>query len=220
MRLVRGLCGLLLASCVGTLTACDTGGPPPLDRTDLVSDLATRIKQAGSLNYLAEYQVSGGAVASVAQSAQTEQIAYRYPGGSLIISPAGTTTCGARPATCVTTAAPSTGTPVPGLNALPQHGLVHADLVSSLLTTAALDLSTGYRQYESTISGQPATCVEVSRMTSPVTNAFEACVITDGVVGSFSGMVNGDFVEFALTHYTRDLPPDAFATASPSPDVR
>lgn len=217
MRLVKALCGLLLAASYVCMTGCQGGGPPALDRADLVSDLALRLDRGSALDYTAEYQVSGGAVVSVSQTATPRRTAYRYPGGALILTTSGTTVCGGTPVTCSTTAPPAANTEPPGLGDLPKRGLVPAKLVSSLLTTAALDLSAGYRQYESTIGGQSVTCVDVSHLTSPVTNAFEACVTTEGVVASFSGMVNGDFVELALARYSRDVPAGAFATASPAP---
>jgi hypothetical protein len=220
MLLVRGISTLLLASCSAVLAGCESGAPPALDRTDLVSDLTTRIEHAGSLNYLAEYQISGGAVASLAQRAQPRQLAYRYPGGSLIMTPEATVTCAGTPVTCDQIATPNPGLDPPALGLLTTHGLVPADFVSSLLTTAALDLSSDYRQYENTIAGRSATCVEVSRVRTPVTSAFETCVLTDGVVGSFTGRINGGLVEFALARYRRELPIDAFATTPPSPDPR
>jgi hypothetical protein len=217
MGLVKTLGGLLLASSAVVLTGCQGGGPPALDRADLVSDLALRVDHSTTLDYLAEYQVSGGAVVSVTQSSTPRRTAYRYPGGALIITPNGTTTCGGRPTACSTVALSGSNAEPTGLSDLPKHGLVPAKLVSSLLTTAALDLSANYQQYESTIAGQPATCVEVTNLASPVTDSFEACVTTEGVVASFSGIVKDVAIELALARYSREVPESAFATASPKP---
>jgi hypothetical protein len=208
MRLVTGSCSVLVTVLVA-LTGCQAAGTA-LDRTDMVSDLAGRLDKAATLDYLAEYQVSGGSLVTVAQSGEPRRTAYRYAGGALIITPAGTTTCSGHPTRCATAEPAGPNAPAPGTNELPKHGLIPVKLLGSLLTSAALDLSTDYQQHEGTIAGQPATCVQVHNLQNPVTSDFEACVLSDGVIGSFTGSVNGTTIEFALARYTRELPADAF----------
>jgi len=200
------------------LTGCGAT-TPPIDRSDLVNDLAARLNQPPTGDYTARYQVSGGIIATVSQSKEPRQTAYRWPDGALILTPQATTRCAGTPAVCTMSAAPASTTPQPNATELLKHGLVPAQKVSALLTAAALDLGSDIQQHDTTIAGRPASCVEVRGTKDGKAYAFEACVTTDNVLGSFTGTVDGTPVELAMTQYSPSVPESAFATTEPSPSV-
>ncbi|NUR74317.1 MAG: hypothetical protein HOU81_26200 [Hamadaea sp.] len=202
---------LALAGCGGTT--------PPIDRTDLVNDLAARLNQPPAADYTARYQLAGGTIATVTQSKEPRRTAYRWTDGALILTPQATTRCSGAPAVCTMTAAPASATPQPDASELLKHGLVPAQKVSALLTAAALDLRSEIEQRDTTIAGRPASCVEVSGERNGKNYDIEACVTTDNVLGSFTGMVDGAPIEFAMTQYSPNAAPDAFATSEPSPSI-
>jgi hypothetical protein len=209
------LAGLVGGAMLGALGACGVT-LPAIDRTDLANDLAARLGHAGSVDYAATYQLADGAMASVAQTAKPRQTAYRWAGGALILTPDSTTKCTTTPPACNTIAPPPTPSPQE-IPELPQHGLVSAQRVSAMLTSAVLDLGTDIQQRDTTVAGQPASCVEVNGEREGQAYGFDVCVVTDGVIGSFSGLVDGVAIEMAMTHYSQAIPPDAFATAAPTP---
>jgi hypothetical protein len=207
------LAGLLLAG-AGALAGCGIT-MPTIDRTDLANDLAARLSHAGSVDYSATYQLADGASATVSQTTEPRQTAYRWNGGALIVTPQTTTKCAGT--ACSTTAAPATPSAQDVPDDLPKHGLVAPQRVSAMLTTAVLDLGTDIQQRDTTVAGQPASCVEVNGEREGHAYGFDICVVTDGVIGSFSGLVDGVAIDMAMTHYSRTIPPDAFATTAPQP---
>lgn len=210
------LAGLLTgATLAGALTACGVT-LPAIDRTDLANDLAARLSHAGAVDYAATYQLSDGASATIAQTTKPKRTAYRWAGGSLLLTPDSTTKCTGTPPACTTTAPPATASPQE-IPELPKHGLVSPQRVGAMLTAAVLDLGTDIQQRDTTVAGQPASCVEVNGERDGAPYGFDVCVVTDGVIGSFSGLVDGVAIEMAMTHYSRAVPADAFATAAPTP---
>jgi hypothetical protein len=203
------------AALAGALTACGVS-LPAIDRTDLANDLAARLSHAASVDYAATYQLAEGASATIAQTTKPKQTAYRWTGGSLILTPDSTTKCTGTPPACSTTAPPATASPQE-IPELPKHGLVSPQRVGAMLTAAVLDLGTDIQQRDTTVAGQPASCVEVNGERDGAAYGFDVCVVTDGVIGSFSGLVDGVAIEMALTHYSRAVPVDAFITTAPAP---
>lgn len=197
--------------------ACD-GSPSAADRAGLVNDLAGRLDRADRLTYTAEYQLSGGATATIARDADPSRTAYTFPGGKLILLPTSTIDC--RPAgatmTCTTTpvVSPGPGTQptaaVAVLNVLGTRGMPPPAVVAGLLTATALDSDAIVQQRDTTIAGQHATCVDVSAVDDAAASSYELCVTTDGVLGSFAGTVNGTRMELALTQYRNGVDADAF----------
>jgi hypothetical protein len=181
-----------------------------LDRADLVDELASRLDRASELTYTAQYQLPGGETATIAQAQRPVRSAYSYPGGKVVISDTATAECSA--ALCTLTAKPlSTSGPPPGvLAAARARGLVHPTFVMGLLTTAALDNDARIEQSDTTIAGQHATCVDVAEVENAVPPAFATCITTDGMLGSFSGEVDGRLVEVSLTGVSDTAAPTAF----------
>lgn len=210
-----GLAGLLACGLLGT--GCDTlddvqrAGDPG----NLASDLANRLDRTDGLRYTAIYQVSGGGEVSVAKAGEPTRVAYTYPGGKLIMAPDAVTACGVSGTAMNCTVTP-VGSPDPGpdptvLAGLSTHGMVAPPIVVNLLNAAALDPDAEVLQRDTTIAGQHATCVNVAGVDNTAAASFEVCVTTDGVLGSFAGVVNGDRIDMALTEYEGTVAADAFA---------
>ena len=201
--------GLLAAGC-DTLSDVSQMGEPG----NLAGDLATRLEAADHLTYTAVYQILGGGQASVAKAADPDRVAYTYPGGKLIISPTERTDCRTRGTgvSCTVTpvASPDPG-PDPALFAeLIKHGMVAPPVVVGLLNATALDRDAEVTQRDTTVAGQHATCVNVAGVDNASASTFEVCVTTDGVLGSFIGVVDGTRVELALTQYQGSVAEGAF----------
>lgn len=184
------------------------------DQRDLAGALASRIERADELTYTAEYQLAGGGTAGIAQTRAPGRIAYTYPGGKLIMVPDAATDCQARNGamSCTVNAL---GSPDPGPaaalpNELTRHGMISPSLVVTLLNATAVDPDAEVQQRDTTIAGQHATCVRVSAVDNAPASSFEVCVTTDGVIGSFAGVVNGNRIELALTRYSGTVVADAF----------
>jgi hypothetical protein len=184
-----------------------------IGRADLVNELSARLSAAEQLSYSADYQLPGGRSAAIARDQEPPRSAYTYPGGKLIITEEATTECRGEAAgrtSCQLTVPPSpSANPAASLFKNPgEHGLVPPSVVVGLLTSAALDTDALIEQHDTTVAGQHATCVTVRAVENAPASSFDACVTTAGVLGSFSGEVNGSPVELALTGY-RDTTEDA-----------
>lgn len=200
------------------LSGC-SGSTPAIDRTDLVNDLAARLNRAATVDYTARYQLAGGAEATVTQTGNPRRAAYRWDTGALIYTPDAITKCDGTPSVCRMTAAPASTPPQPNIAELLKHGLITPQKASAMLTAAALDLDTDIHQRDTTLAGQPASCVEVTSTHEERDYEFDVCVTTDGVLGSFAGSVDGTPIELTMTHYSRTVPAEAFATATASPAI-
>ncbi|MBX6723059.1 MAG: hypothetical protein IRY92_07470 [Dactylosporangium sp.] len=107
-------------------------------------------------------------------------------------------------------ASPDPG-PDPALFAeLIKHGMVAPPVVVGLLNATALDRDAEVTQRDTTVAGQHATCVNVAGVDNASASTFEVCVTTDGVLGSFIGVVDGTRVELALTQYQGSVAEGAF----------
>ncbi|QOC93635.1 hypothetical protein [Micromonospora craniellae] len=195
-----------------TVTGCqalDDAGRA-MGRADVVNDLAARIDRALELTYSAQYQLSGGRTASINQSQDPARSAYEWPEGKLTVTAEATTRCEADEGRTVCTLeappAPNSKPPVVVFAAAEREGLVTPPLVMGLLTSAALDPGAVITQRENTIAGHHATCVDV-RQTA---ESFNACVTAEGVLGSFTGQVDGVPVELALSRYQEQVDGAAF----------
>lgn len=184
------------------------------DQRDLAGDLATRMERADELTYTAEYQLIGGALATIAQAREPGRVAYTYPGGKLIMMPDTATDCVAKNGamSCTLTAI---GSPDPGPAAtlpteLTSRAMITPPVVVGLLNATAVDPDAEVQQRDTTIAGQHATCVTVSAVDNAPASSFEVCVTTDGVIGSFAGVVDGTRIELALTQYRGSVAADAF----------
>ncbi len=211
-RVVPGLAAaaLLLAGCGSLGQAASAQG---IARGDLVSELAAQLTGSATLTYTAGYQLPGGGTATVAQAQRPARTAYAYPGGRVLVTGQAVTACrGARKPTCTVTAPPDPGAALPpAVFAEAQRtGMIAPVTVLSLLETAALDPGVTLEPRDTTIAGHHATCLDLSGLTDDRTRAFTTCVTNDGVLGSFTGTVDGRTIDIAMTHFESRIRGDAF----------
>jgi hypothetical protein len=206
-RIVAGLlaAALPLAGCADFDNPAAAQG---LTRRDLVAQLAAQLGDSATLTYSATYQLAGGRIATISQD--PPRSAYRYPGGSMLVTPAATTRCARKK--CTTTAPPTPTSPPPAtlFAAAQKAGLVVPATVQSLLNAAKLDQNMVVEQHDTTVAGRHATCLDLRNVAKAETGAFRTCVTSDGVVGSFTGTLGGTRIDVALTDYADSAPADAF----------
>lgn len=204
----------LAAVTLGTaLAGCGSAGQV-MDRADLVNELASRLDGSAELTYTADYQLPGGGTATIAQAQSPLRSAYVYPDGKLTVTDEATTDCRrtGTATTCTVTAPPTPGNE-PAVTAFEDagaHGLIAPTVVISLLAAAALDADATTEQSETTIAGRPATCVKVRGLPDARASSFDACITTEGVLGSFTGVVDGGEVDIAMTRYRDSVDPATF----------
>jgi hypothetical protein len=200
---------LLLAGC----QTLDEAGHV-VDRSDLVSDLATLLTQASGLTYSADYQLPGGQRASIAQAQRPLRTAFTYPGGKVMVTGGAITECDVRPprATCTVHSPPAAGErPAPEMFAdASARGLVAPTAVVDLLTATALDPGALVEQYDTTLAGRHASCVRVTGLANAPTSGFDTCVTTEGALGSFRGSVDGRPMDMAMSRYRDTVDATAF----------
>ena len=205
---LAGAMALLLAGC-GPVT--DTR--QVLDRSKLVNEMASRLDKASTLTYTAEYKLPDGQHATVAQAQQPIRAAYTYPTGKFVTTTLLTMDCRATGGAtdCTVDPPPTPKSDTSGLFvAMRERGLVPPTLVIGLLTAASLSSDAAIKRSETTIAGQPATCVEVSGVRDAAATDFDACITDNGVLGSFDGTVDDKESDVSLVKYETTVAPDAF----------
>ncbi|MEV0727850.1 hypothetical protein [Polymorphospora sp. NPDC050346] len=208
--LPRVLVGSLVA--VMLLSGCQTLGDAGqvIDRAELVNDLAARLDRSTELTYSADYQIAGGQTASIVQAQKPVRAAYTYPGGKLTVTDEATVICVTEDRTTCTITPPPSPSAKPAITVFQNagnQGLVTPTMVINMLTTAALDPDAVIEQTDTTVAGRHATCVKVGEVAA---SDFTACVTTEGVLGSFRGVVEGKPVELAMSRLRDAVAPDAF----------
>jgi hypothetical protein len=215
------LAALGTLAALAALTGCGSIGDSQqaVDRARLVSDFAERLSRSGDLTYTARYQLPGGAVASIAQDQRPRRVAYTYLRGKLVITPGQIADCEteANVPTC-TLKAPPTGNGSTAVAVTVTHllgsgsdrTLIPPAGVVGLLTAASLSTNAVVEQSDTTVGGEHATCVKVAGVENASASTFTACLTVAGVLGSFSGVVDGRDVEVALTGYDETTAADAF----------
>jgi hypothetical protein len=212
----RALALLAALAILAVTTGCDALGDAQrvVGRADLVNDLAARMDRATGLTYLAEYQLPDGKTATIAQAQAPPRAAYTYPGGRVTVTGDATAACASAAAkvTCTLTAPPAVRSrPAAGLfTDAGRHGMIAPTVVIGLLTAAALDANAVIQQHDTTLAGRHVTCVTVEQVENASAASFDACVTAEGVLGSFSGTVNGEDLEVTLIDFREAVDPIAF----------
>ncbi len=195
-----------------TVTGCqalDDAGRT-MGRADIVNDLAARMDRALELTYSAEYQLPGGKTATISQAQDPARSAYTWPEGKLAVTEEATTRCGVEgdETTCTLEAppAPNSKPSVIVFTEAEREGLITPPMVMGLLTNAALDPGAVIAQSDTTVAGLHATCVDIRQNA----DNFTACVTGEGALGSFTGQVDGEPVEVALSRYQPQVDASAF----------
>jgi hypothetical protein len=183
-------------------------------RADLVNDLATRMDRATQLTYAAEYQLPDGKTATIVQAQEPPRAAYTYPGGEVTVTAEATAACAGvgSKVTCTLTAPPTPAArPAAGLFIdAGKNGMIAPTMVIGLLTAAALDADAVIQQHDTTVAGRHVTCVTAERVENAAAANFDACVTADGVLGSFSGVVDGSAMEITMINYRETVEAAAF----------
>jgi hypothetical protein len=211
---LRVLAGAIIS--VLTISGCQTldDAGRVISRSDLVNDLAARLDRSNELTYSADYEIAGGATASISQSQDPLRAAYTYPGGMLTVTAEATTACDTtrKKPTCTVTTAPATNTKpaITIFTDMNKRGLITPPVVIGLLTAAALDPNAVVEDDDTTVAGRHATCVRVRELSDAPASAFEACITSEGALGSFTGAVDGVDVDLALSRYRDAVESTAF----------
>jgi hypothetical protein len=201
---------LLLGGC-GDLD--DSAAAQGITQSDLVSELAGQLTRSATLTYAAGYQLAGGGTATVSQAQNPARAAYAYPGGRVLVTEQAVTECrGTGRQTCTMTAPPDPGAAPPArvFAGAQRTGMVAPATVLALLNAAALDPTVTLKPRDTTIAGHHATCVELSGLDDDRARAFTTCVTNDGVLGSFTGTVDGETIDVAMTQFESRVRGDAF----------
>ena len=82
--------------------------------------------------------------------------------------------------------------------------------VLALLNTAVLDNNLEVKQHDTTIAGRHATCVELAGVDEAAASDFTTCITNEGILGSFSGVLNQTRVDVAMTHFAEQVPDGMF----------
>ena len=202
----RHLATAALMLCAATAGCSDLEeSGPGLTRNDLVADLAAQMTSATDLTYEANYQLSGGEKATVAQTRKPARTVYVYPGGKVTVTADATTECRTARTTTCTLTAPAAAGPATVLEGAGKSGLVAPTTVLGLLNAAALDTDVEVTQHDTTIAGRHATCVELAGVDDAAARDFTTCITNEGVLGSFNGVLNQTRVEVAMTRYSEQV---------------
>jgi len=201
--------GVTAAAVLFGAAACsglDQASAASITRDDLISEMAGQLSTSTGLTYTAKYQLSGGETARITQVQKPTRTAYAYPGGRLILTSTAAIRCrGSENApTCTET------TPSPANEARQTGALVTPDAVLAMLNTAALDATVVAKQHDTTVAGRHATCLDLSKSDGSPTGRYTVCVTSEGALGSFTGVLNGNQADVALTAYSDKPDESAF----------
>ena len=207
MRAAIPLIWLLLAALVTGCGAVNEGSAA-IGRDRLVEDMSKQLERGTQVRYQAEYQLAGGLRATVGQQISPLKTFYGYPGGLLIVSEAERTSCDisvAKPK-CELRAKAGNGQ-AEAFATVTRKGLVVGPVVSELLRVTTAQPGATVKGHDTTVAGLPASCLDVLNLTDAVAANFSACVTADGVLASFSGVIDGINVDQALEQLAL-RPPD------------
>ena len=207
-----------MAACMAAAGGCDTVAVAgeSAGEQEFVNDLATRLARASSMAYTAVYAMRGGGTGTVAHEPTMRETAYTYPTGMTLVTVAGATVCtGGGSPTRIDTCGRSATVAAASAD-VAKGGLIRSEAVIASLTASALDRDSVISEHDSTIAGTSATCVTVARGPAD-TDEYDACVTADGLLGSFSGDVNGVTVDITMVNFTKAVSTKAFVLPTGTP---
>ncbi|GAA4908681.1 hypothetical protein LX16_3013 [Stackebrandtia albiflava] len=195
MRSRAAILGTVLAA---TLAGCGTGGGNDLaGHTRLIDELAQQVDGSGDRGYTAEYLLGAdGAAVTIGWQADPPRAVYRFPGGRYVVTEEYTMVCTPEdaPEECRLTDPTSPGTP-PGAAVLAElsgQQYLAPQTVIGWLTEAGASSAAAITSDTRSIAGAHTTCVLVSGAEGARVSDFEACFTDAGLLGSFSGTVDGE----------------------------
>lgn len=198
MRAAIPLIWLLLAT---LLTGCEVvnEGNAHIGRERLVDDMSRQLQRGAQIPFQADYQLAGGLRATVGQQVSPGKTFYGYPGGMLIVSEEDRTSCDVASAKAKCEIRTKDGNGQDEMFAgVTRKGLVAAPVVSELLRITTGQPAAAVKGHDTTVAGLPASCLEILNLADAAASSFTACVTADGVLASFSGLIDGINVDQAL----------------------
>lgn len=205
-----------VVTAIGLLAGCGggAGGADITGHSRLIDELAQQVDSADGRGYTAEYLLAGGEqVVTVAKQAEPEQVAFLFPGGRYVITKQFAMLCTpAEAVDCVLTPAPRV-TVTPGatvLSELDGEQFLSVQTVMGWLTEVGASSSANITSETRSIAGAHSTCVSVSGAGTARVSEFEACVTDSGLLGSFTGTVDGEPKSVVLKAVSGTVDPEAF----------
>lgn len=172
---------------------------------DLVSEAADRLAAADRESWTATYRLAGGDTARVSRSQDPDRLAYEFPSGRVIHTPAARIRCTPEtspPRADTTVVCTATRPVAPDSDDVPAStGMITPGAVLDLLEAAAIDPQVAVGSRETTIAGRYASCLRLGGVGQSSAADFDVCVTVDGTVAAFTGTVSGAPVEMVLTEY-------------------
>ena len=219
MRAAVPLIWLLLAA---LLTGCGavSEGTTHIGRERLLDDMSRQLQRGEQVRFQAEYQLVGGLRATVAQQLSPAKTSYGYPGGLLIVEETERINCDisvARPK-CEVRVKTGDGQGE-AFSAVTKKGLVAAPVVAELLRIATGQPAATVKGHDTTVAGLPASCLEILNLNDARSAIFSACVTADGVLASFSGVIEGVNVDQALEQLSLRAPDPTLFVVPADADV-
>jgi predicted small secreted protein len=218
-------CVLRIVAAAGlavVLAGCGTaaGAGRSLGSSQLVKDLASRLSQADSIGYTANFSVADHEAVSIAHAPDPARTAYRFPGGVVLVLPEATMSCAVvgSAAKCSRTdplRPPTAASPTVD-HAVEGAGMIRPEIVSAILNQTAMNGDAIIAETDRTLATTHATCVSVTGV--PQDDQFQVCVTADGLLGQFTGTISGKYVDMELDRY--QLTTDAAAFNPPSAAAR
>jgi hypothetical protein len=198
----------MVAAVAGCGTAADAGRS--FNGGELIRDIATRLAQADSLQYTADFALSDNTTVEIAHALNPDRTAYRFSGGVVLLLPDRTTYCRTSTSTCTDSTRVSPGTDTsPSVDEMVERsGLIRPETVISLLNQIAVNADAIVADNDRTLAGSNATCISVTGV--PADEQLKACVTADGLLGTFDGTVGGVHLDLELVRYRLTTDPNAF----------
>ncbi len=211
LRAAAALCSLAVlvgGTLAGCTTAADAGSS--FGDSELINDVAGRLAGASDNSYTATYALTDNSHVSVAHTHDPDSTTFQYRDTTVLITPNSTTSC--------TTLAKSTCTVTPGDTGeaalapaidrlIEAGGMIRPETVVAILTRMSLNADAILSENDQAVAGTSETCVSITGV--PAADRFTACVTTDGLLGAFSGTVDGVAIDIQLVQFALSPGPSA-----------
>ncbi|WP_203959967.1 hypothetical protein [Actinocatenispora thailandica] len=180
------------------LAGCSADPLGHLDsRATLVNDLAAQLDHGQTRSYSADYRLSDGSRATLAQQGDPHRIAYIFSSGRYVRLVLSVLRCGDTSCT-LSTRPPNNYQQPPDADAVgtaSDHRFLTAQQMLGLIQAAGETPGSTIAGTTRTIAGQRSRCVRVRSGG----DAFTACLTLSGAPASFRGVAGGHRYEFSLT---------------------
>ncbi|MEV0646937.1 hypothetical protein AB0I28_16890 [Phytomonospora sp. NPDC050363] len=209
---------MLVTAGLAASAACSTPGDAQevISQGRVVDGMASSIDEGTTRSYTATYQLDGGETVTVVHTPDPYRDAFLFPGGRYVSTPEFEMTCKGGGCTLIDPLASNAPLDTDAIGEVGGANFLPAQTILGLLTKAALDTGASIEQSDATLVGEHASCAQVSGLSNTDSDAFEACVTNRGVVGRFTGTVDGTAVNMLLVSYVEnaenahfDVPPEA-----------